>query len=143
MTTFNTFWIYLTPLLGAYVADQYLGRFKAIQGMFFLVGCAPPPAYARDGFSRKRNRLARSHLARHLRHPRCHQQRVGAREQSSVLERILTNFPCRGIIGLFCVAIVIMGLGTGCFKANVAPLIAEQVTRQKAVVEVRRGKKVL
>jgi POT family proton-dependent oligopeptide transporter len=29
------------------------------------------------------------------------------------------------------------------FKSNVSPLIAEQVTRQKAVVEVRKGKKVL
>ena len=48
-----------------------------------------------------------------------------------------------GIIGLFVVAIIIMGFGSGWFKSNVAPLIAEQVTRQKAVVEVRKGKKVL
>jgi hypothetical protein len=36
-----------------------------------------------------------------------------------------------------------MGLGSGMFKSNVSPLIAEQITRHKAVVEVRNGKKVL
>lgn len=104
MTTFNTFWIYLTPLLGAFIADQYLGRFKTIQvanaivllGHILLVICAIPGIINKDG-----------------------------------------------IIGLFVVAIIIMGLGSGWFKSNVAPLIAEQVTRQKAVVEVRNGKKVL
>jgi POT family proton-dependent oligopeptide transporter len=44
---------------------------------------------------------------------------------------------------LFAVAIVIMGVGTGMFKSNVSPLIAEQVTRQRAVVEERKGTKVL
>ena len=48
-----------------------------------------------------------------------------------------------GIIGLFAVAIIIMGVGTGMFKSNVSPLIAEQVTRQRAVVEERKGGKVL
>ncbi|KAJ9096229.1 hypothetical protein QFC20_006473 [Naganishia adeliensis] len=104
LTTFNTFWIYLTPLLGAYLADTYFGRYKTIQlaniivliGHILLVVCAIP----------------------------------GVIDKS-------------GIIGLFCVAIIVMGLGSGMFKSNVSPLIAEQVTRQKAVVEVRNGKKVL
>ena len=30
ITTFNSFWAYVTPLFGAYIADTYLGRFKTI-----------------------------------------------------------------------------------------------------------------
>ncbi|TVY80528.1 putative peptide transporter ptr2 [Lachnellula suecica] len=31
LTTFNAFWAYIMPLAGAYMADQYWGRFKTIQ----------------------------------------------------------------------------------------------------------------
>ncbi|CAO1622437.1 unnamed protein product [Jaminaea pallidilutea] len=30
LTTFNSFWVYVTPLIGAYIADAHLGRFKTI-----------------------------------------------------------------------------------------------------------------
>ncbi len=30
LTTFNTFWVYLVPLFGAYIADTYWGRYKTI-----------------------------------------------------------------------------------------------------------------
>ena len=36
-----------------------------------------------------------------------------------------------------------MGIGTGMFKSNISPLIAEQITRNRAVVEERKGGKVL
>lgn len=35
ITTFNSFWAYVMPIVGAVVADSYLGRFKAI--CFFTV----------------------------------------------------------------------------------------------------------
>ena len=36
-------------------------------------------------------------------------------------------------IGVFAVAIIIMGVGTGMFKANISPMIAEQVTNHACV----------
>lgn len=51
LTTFNAFWSYIMPLFGAYVADQYLGRYMTIQlsifiaiiGHIILVMSAIPP----------------------------------------------------------------------------------------------------
>ncbi|CAG8971246.1 hypothetical protein HYALB_00001412 [Hymenoscyphus albidus] len=51
LTTFNAFWNYCMPLLGAYVADTYWGRFKTIQvacavaifGHIILIISAIPP----------------------------------------------------------------------------------------------------
>ncbi|PWN26018.1 putative PTR2-Di-and tripeptide permease [Jaminaea rosea] len=50
LTTFNSFFVYLTPLVGAYIADAHLGRFKTIclavgiatVGHVLLTGAAAP-----------------------------------------------------------------------------------------------------
>lgn len=45
-------------------------------------------------------------------------------------------------IGIFSLGLVIMGLGTGGFKSNISPLIAEQYKDGKAYVRVnKRGQK--
>ncbi|CAM1508353.1 Fc.00g052010.m01.CDS01 [Cosmosporella sp. VM-42] len=57
LTTFNQFWQYFMPLLGAYVADQYWGRFKTINaalgvdiiGHLFLIISAIPPVIKNKG----------------------------------------------------------------------------------------------
>ncbi|KAL2865375.1 putative MFS peptide transporter [Aspergillus lucknowensis] len=51
LNTFNTFWCYLTPILGAWIADEFLGRLKtiylsiafAMTGHVILIVSALPP----------------------------------------------------------------------------------------------------
>ncbi|KFY59036.1 hypothetical protein V496_05858 [Pseudogymnoascus sp. VKM F-4515 (FW-2607)] len=100
LTTFNNFWSYITPLFGAYVADQYFGRYLTIQyaicfalvGHVILIMSAIPPVIV---------------------HP-------------------------NAAIALFSVGLVVMGLGTGGFKSNISPLIAEQYTDEKAYVRINK-----
>lgn len=88
LTTFLQFWAYVTPLLGAYIADEKWGRYNtiavsvaiALVGHVILIISAIPPVIV---------------------HP-------------------------NGALAALCVAIVIMGLGTGGFKSNISPLVAEQ-----------------
>jgi POT family proton-dependent oligopeptide transporter len=45
-------------------------------------------------------------------------------------------------ISVFSVGLVIMGIGTGGFKSNISPLIAEQYKDRKAYVRItKKGKK--
>ncbi|KAK5952220.1 hypothetical protein OHC33_006693 [Knufia fluminis] len=56
INTFNTFWIYCVPLLGAYMADEHWGRYKticisiavAIVGHIILVISAIPPVIVNE-----------------------------------------------------------------------------------------------
>ncbi|PPQ93583.1 hypothetical protein CVT25_005463 [Psilocybe cyanescens] len=105
LTTFYTFWCYVTPLLGAYIADTYWGRFKTIcvavviafVGHIILIISAVP----------------------------------------GVIEK-------QSAIGAFSLALIIMGLGTGLFKANISPLIAEQYKRTRmSVITTKSGERVI
>ncbi|KAF8483595.1 oligopeptide transporter [Russula ochroleuca] len=88
LTTLLLFWCYVTPLLGAYIADEKWGRFRTISvsvaialvGHVVLIISSIPPVIV---------------------HP-------------------------NGALAALCLAIIIMGFGTGGFKANISPLIAEQ-----------------
>ncbi|KAK0660709.1 Peptide transporter PTR2 [Lasiodiplodia hormozganensis] len=107
LTTFNSFWSYTCPLIGAYVADEYLGRFKTIQwsilisliGHMFLIISASPAVITKPDTA----------------------------------------------MGIFAVGLVIMGCGTGGFKSNISPLIAEQITdiKPKVIRDEKTGQRVL
>ncbi|KAG0142781.1 hypothetical protein CROQUDRAFT_662105 [Cronartium quercuum f. sp. fusiforme G11] len=92
ITTFNSFWVYVCPLFGAYVADAHLGRYNtiiisviiALIGHLLLVVCALP----------------------------------------SIIVKPNSSLAC------FLCAIIIMGIGTGGFKPNISPLVAEQSERE-------------
>ncbi|KAJ5698086.1 hypothetical protein N7462_000091 [Penicillium macrosclerotiorum] len=105
LTTFFQFWCYVTPIIGAIVADQYLGKYKTIVlfcavylvGLLILVCTSIPTAL--------------SHGAG---------------------------------LGGFIVAVLVVGLGTGGIKSNVAPLIADQYKRKKmAVNTTKKGERVI
>ncbi|KAJ5389049.1 uncharacterized protein N7496_000117 [Penicillium cataractarum] len=105
LTTFFQFWCYVTPILGAIVADQYLGKYKTIVlfcgvylvGLLILV-CTSIPTALEHGAG----------------------------------------------MGGFIVAILVIGLGTGGIKSNVAPLIADQYKRKKmALLTTKKGERVI
>ncbi|KAJ4330348.1 hypothetical protein N0V87_010074 [Didymella glomerata] len=104
MTTFNQFWSYFTPLFGAWIADEYWGRYKTIQwanwisiiGHIILIFSAIPQVIVKPKVA----------------------------------------------MGIFSAGLIIMGIGTGGFKSNISPLIAEQYKNQRAYVRTRKnGKK--
>jgi POT family proton-dependent oligopeptide transporter len=105
LSTFFQFFCYITPILGAIVADQYLGRYKAIV-LFccvYIVG---------------------------------------------LLILFLTSLPVAlehgAGLGGFITALIIIGVGTGGIKSNVAPLIADQYTRKKMAVQtLKTGERVI
>ena len=99
LTTFNSMWAYFMPLLGAFVADQYWGRFKTIQisifvailGHIIIIIAAIPQVIV---------------------HP-------------------------QGAIACFAVGLIIFGMGTGGFKPNISPLIAEQYEQKNPKQYIR------
>jgi POT family proton-dependent oligopeptide transporter len=105
LSTFFQFWCYVTPILGAVIADQYLGKYKTI-ALFcgvYIVG---------------------------------------------LLILLLTALPSSlehgAGLGGFIVAIIVIGLGTGGIKSNVAPLIADQYTRKKMAIRTNpNGERVI
>ncbi|KAF2001222.1 di/tri peptide transporter 2 [Amniculicola lignicola CBS 123094] len=106
LSTFFQFWCYVTPILGAIIADQYLGKYNTIlifcfvymAGLLILTFTSIP----------------------------------GALEHGAGL-------------GGFVVAVIVIGLGTGGIKSNVAPLIADQYKRRRMVIgsDPKTGERVI
>merc|ERR1712093_664748 len=102
----GSLWCYVTPILGAVVADQYLGKYKTliIFACVYIVG---------------------------------------------LLILVLTSLPTSlengAGMGGFVAAILIIGIGTGGIKSNVAPLIADQYQRKKMAIKtiVKTGERVI
>lgn len=106
LTTFNQFWAYVMPLLGGYIADTYLGRFKTIQLAI---------AFAIAG-----------HIILIV----------------SSIPSVMDN--PEGALGCFSVGLVLLGVGTGCFKSNISPLLAEQLPQKRPeVITLDSGERVI
>ncbi|CAK5281661.1 unnamed protein product [Mycena citricolor] len=99
--TFYQFWCYITPLLGAYIADAHWGRYKTILVAVFIA------------------------LLGHI--------IMIISAVPTVLEHPNSAF------GVFILSQIVTGLGTGLFKANISPLVAEQYRRTKPFVVTTSG----
>ncbi|KAF9480589.1 peptide transporter PTR2A [Pholiota conissans] len=105
LTTFYQFWCYVTPLLGAYIADAHWGRYKTICWAVLIA------------------------LIGHI---------------ILIISAVPGVIEGNGAIGAFCIALIVMGFGTGMFKANISPLVAEQYKRTKLfVVTTKSGERVI
>jgi MFS family permease len=97
---------YITPLVGAWIADTYLGRFNtiyvavaiALVGHIILIVSALP----------------------------------GIIEHS------------KNSVAAFVIALIVTGFGTGPFKSNISPLVAEQYRRTKLFIrDEKNGERVI
>jgi len=105
LTTFFQFWAYVTPLIGAYIADTYWGRYKTICVAVFVA------------------------LIGHV---------------ILIVSAVPGVIDGHGAIGAFIVALIVMGFGTGLFKSNISPLVAEQYRRTKLfVITTDKGERVI
>jgi POT family proton-dependent oligopeptide transporter len=95
---FNSFWAYTTPIIGAIIADEYLGRFNTIFIAILLIISAVPV--------------------------------------------VLTSGKA---IVPFMLGVITLGFGTGAFKANISPLIAEQYrqTKPRVIKDAKTGERVI
>ncbi|KIV90038.1 hypothetical protein PV10_07384 [Exophiala mesophila] len=98
LVTFNQFWAYVMPLLGAYIADAHWGRYKTIHA---AIACA---------------------LLGHV--------ILTASAAPSVIKH------SGSALAAFTIGLVILGVGTGGFKSNISPLLAEQQTDNKKRISV-------
>ncbi|KIX05842.1 uncharacterized protein Z518_03815 [Rhinocladiella mackenziei CBS 650.93] len=98
LVTFNQFWAYVMPLLGAYVADAHWGRYKTIQA---AIACAVV-----------------GHVI------------LTASAAPSVIKH------GDSALAAFTIGLIIMGVGTGGFKSNISPLLAEQQTEIKKRIQI-------
>ncbi|CAG8784755.1 4295_t:CDS:2, partial [Racocetra persica] len=97
LTLFFQFFCYITPIFGAILADQYIGRFNTI----FMFCCV-------------------------------YMVGLVVLTVTAIPQAIASGISLPGLI----IAMVIIGLGTGGIKCNVAPLAGEQNTLTKPYVKV-------
>ncbi|KAI0321429.1 peptide transporter PTR2A [Amylostereum chailletii] len=106
LTTFNQFWTYMTPLVGAYIADSYWGRYKTICASIGI--------------------CVIGHILLIV----------------SSIPSVISNTDAS--LAVLCLAMVVMGAGTGGFKSNISPLVAEQQRHLKPFVRTQpTGEKVI
>ncbi|KAN0081888.1 POT family domain containing protein [Elaphomyces granulatus] len=106
LSLFNQFWAYIMPLVGAYIADQYWGRFRTIMASIAVALIGHTILVA------------------------------------SAIPAVISN--PHGSIACFTIGLVIMGVGTGGFKSNISPLIAEQYKEDRVFIQtLKRGERVI
>jgi POT family proton-dependent oligopeptide transporter len=100
LNTFYTFWCYICPLFGAYIADTRWGRYKTIcvSVVIAIVGHILMIVSSLPGIIDQKNAMAP-----------------------------------------FALSLVVLGIGTGGFKANISPLVAEQYKRTRLFIKTTKA----
>lgn len=106
LNLFNTFWAYFMPIVGAWITDTYLGRFRTIQWSVLIAVIG--------------------HVLLTI----------------SAVPSVLEKGP-GGSLACFIISIIVMGIGTGGFKSNISPLIAEQYREKIHVKVLKSGERVI
>lgn len=105
ISLFNQFFAYLTPLLGAWIADARMGRFWTLH---LAIGISTV----------------------------AHVVLVAAASPTVIVK-------ADAAFGAFIIGLMTLCVGTGFFKANVSPLLAEQNTDDRMRVEERDGERII
>lgn len=122
LTTFNQFWVYLIPLFGAYVVRHIL-----TEGIISWL-----TSRSADSYWGRFKTIWISVLTAIVGHVV-----LTASAAPSVMAH------SSHALAAFIVGLIIMGIGTGGFKPNISPLVAEQIPRKLYVHTTKKGERVI
>lgn len=126
ITTFNQFWVYVIPLFGKHCTIRSRSTMSLLNANTYA------GAYIADTYLGRYRTIMYSVMIAIVGH---------IIVVASAAPGVLDNQ--HGALACFIIGIIIMGVGTGGFKPNISPLVAEQMPLERMHVVERYGKRVI